>query len=52
MPFIKVIGLRYKLLGTYNILYERRGQKFRLFFSVGGAYVVRTSSFSDELLSN
>ena len=49
MPFIDIIIVRYKLLGTY---YERSGQEFMIIFSAMGAYVVRTSSLNDKLLSN
>ena len=46
MPFIDRTNVRYKLLGTYTS--EKRT---RIHFQLG-AYVVRTSSLNDKLLSN
>ena len=53
-PFIKMIQL---IQGTSHLVYRKKNEKSRqlfmiLFLSVVGAYVVRTSSLNDKLLSN
>ena len=44
------INIRYKLLGTY--IREKQTRIYDYILSVVGAYVVRTSSLNDKLLSN
>ena len=49
MPFIERINVRYMLLGIYMREVVKNSS---LFLSVVGAYVVKTSSLNDKLLSN
>ena len=50
-PFIK-INIRYKLLRTHKEVREANKNSCFIFLSVVGAYVVRTSSLNNKLLSN